>query len=250
MEQEKQLIVEHKLEDIHSKSLAVCDLVAQGTNLKTALSLQKLNAGDFYRARRDTPDVAKAWKEAQEILADIKMSDLSDLGTQLINEEGLTTNTYNAVSKNERWIVEKLSPNTYGPRPTQQTNSLVQNVQILHTLTDEQILAIANGTTMPEQLDPAIQPKVVNMSPVQQLPQKDKKVLDKPIEAEYTEVSGGDSIVFSPIKTLHDSLSLDLPATNLIHKENATGDPDGVKTDGEPAAQMPQYDLSAFGDLP
>ena len=229
MEQEKQLIIEHNLEYIHSKSLAVCDLVAQGTNLKTALSLQKLNAGDFYRTRRDTPDVAKAWKEAQEILADIKLSDLSEMGTQLINEEGLTTNTYNAVTKNERWIVEKLAPSAYGPRPTQQTNSLVQNVQILHTLTDEQILAIANGTaSLPE--------------PVQQ---KDKKVLDKPIEAEYTEIGSGEDIVFSPIKDQITEFPFDNPATDLI--QSTTNNPDSVKPAGEPVSQ--KYDLSAFGDF-
>lgn len=213
---------EAKIEDEHTKALAVCELVTETKSLRTALTLQKLSASAFYRVRREHSDVAKAWADAQNILAELKLSAMDELGSRLIDEEGLTAGTYTAVTKNDRWIIEKLNPAVYGARPTATQTSLVQNnVQILHTLTDEQILAIANGTkALPQSLAETQQPD-------------DKKVLDNTIDAEYSESCSGEDILETK------SFSQTATAVNEIVHENPA----------EPINSGVKYDLSAFGDL-
>lgn len=218
---------EAKIEDEHTKALAVCELVTETKSLRTALTLQKLSASAFYRVRREHSDVAKAWADAQNILAELKLSAMDELGSRLIDEEGLTAGTYTAVTKNDRWIIEKLNPAVYGARPTATQTSLVQNnVQILHTLTDEQILAIANGTkTLPQPLAEIQQPDDGI--------QDDKKVLDNTIDAEYSESCSGEDILETK------SFSQTATAVNeIVHESPAEPINSGVK-----------YDLSAFGDL-
>lgn len=224
MDTETRELREAKLEDEHSRALAVCELVTETKSLDTALSLQKLSPSAFYRARREHSDVAKAWAEAQEILAELKLSAMNEMGSRLIDEEGLTAGTYTAVTKNDRWIIEKLNPERYGARPTATQTSLVQNnVQILHTLTDEQILAIANGQGSLDNLSQLEDSKT----------QADKKVLDKTIDAEYTEDSSGEIVLSSS-----SSFPKETPVTSLVQGPDTSHPSDGAS-----------YDLSAFGDL-
>lgn len=225
--EEVKILKEHNFDECREKSLAVCDLVAQGTSLKTALSLQRLESADFYRMKLEVPEIQKAYTQAQQILAEIKLGDLSDLGRDLIDTEGLNTNTFNAVTKNERWIIEKLSPERFGTRPNAAPTSMVQNnVQILQGMTDEQIIALASGAPM---TSPIPAPLTLNTP-------DDKKVLDTPAEIEYKEDSSGCS--FAPF--IKDMTTTN-PATNNLAMVNTTA-PDSPSVGST-------YSLESFGDL-
>lgn len=230
--EEQKILEEHNLDTLREKSLAVCNLIAQGTSLKTALALQKLNWSDFYRMKLEVPEIQKAYTQAQQMLAEIKMGDLSDLGRDLIDTEGLNTNTFNAVTKNERWIIEKLSPERFGTRPNAAPTSMVQNnVQILQGMTDEQIIALASGAPMTSPI-PAPLTQPINLP-------GDKKVLDTPAEIEYKEDSSGCS--FAPFIKDTTSNSVINSATNNLAMVNTTA-PDSPSVGST-------YSLESFGDL-
>lgn len=260
METEKKLLQEYDADKNHEKALAVCELLTECKSLKTALTLQQLPAVIFYRMRREHKDVQQAWQEAQEILADIKMSSLSELNDRLIDEEGLTVGTFTAVTKNERWLVEKLSPDRYGARPQPQQAFVQNNVQILQQLTDEQIIKLAGVT-----------PQVDNL----------QKTLDTPAEIDYIEHSSGNTAtdaehVESEVSSYHSisslnkcqttpaATTLDSPATQPTtqHTTRPTTHPTThpttqptIQPTTQPTIQPTTrpatggYDLSAFGDI-
>ena len=238
--EEKRLLQEYNAEDIHKKSLAVCEFITQGMTLKGALTHVGLTPTAFYKARREHKDVGQAWTDAQQLLAELKMSDLSALGDQLIQEEGLTHNTFTAVTKNERWIVEKLNPDRYGAHPQAPTTGFVQNnVQILQQLTDEQIMRLAGAPAISAQNGDTLSP--------------DKKVLDTPAIIEYDEVVSGDE------EHVANETSLNSPYNVCISIGSADNKTSQCVNDAAPGPSSPftnpsfdkagGYDLSAFGDL-
>ena len=221
--EERQIIRENYLEQLHSKALAVCALLTEEKPLTTALSLAGITAREFYQARRDHQDVAKAYVEAQEIIAELKMAKMDSLANQLIDEEGLTVGTYTAVTKNEKWAIEKLNPDRYGTKPNNMPTFVQNNVQVLQTLTDQQILDIVNGGA--QRLD------VVEKATT---PALENKTVDNTIEVSYKEISGEDESVLSDSVCLHD----------VPHAANPT------KSSPAPDTPSPgAYDLSAFGDF-
>lgn len=222
-QEERQLIRESYLERVHSSALAVCSLLTEEKSLRTSLSLAGITAREFYQARRDHQDVAKAYAEAQDILAELKMSKLDDLANQLIDEEGLTVGTYTAVTKNEKWAIEKLNPDRYGTRPNTVPTYVQNNVQVLQTLTDQQILDIVNGGA--KKLETVAQ---------QQISAVENKSVDNIIEGSYKEVGGEAELDLSNSVCLH-TVPHAAPHTHTSPAPDA--EPPGV------------YDLSAFGDL-
>lgn len=216
---EKRIIKENYLEQVHKKALAVCDYLTEEKNLRDALALAGLKAREFYQARREHQDVCKAYQDAQEVLAELKMARLDDMSAQLINEEGMTVGTYTAVTKTEKWAVEKLNPNRYGSKASPVAQTLVQNnVQILQSLSDEQIMEIVSGGAAPQAL----------------LTPNDKKELDSVLNAEYKEVCS-------------DRLPCEGSAKH--NTTVATPEPPSTQTPTQTPAPIPEYDLSAFGDL-
>ena len=229
--EEVKILKEHNFDECREKSLAVCDLVAQGTSLKTALSLQRLESADFYRMKLEVPEIQKAYTQAQQMLAEIKLGDLSDLGRDLIDTEGLNTNTFNAVTKNERWIIEKLSPERFGTRPNAAPTSMVQNnVQILQGMTDEQIIALASGA-------PMTQPLALPVEQTAQIIEESKKVLDTPAIIDYKEDSSGGTI--APFVQQISPSSVTNTATDLTLNSNSPGSPSAGSS----------YSLESFGDF-
>lgn len=240
--EERQLLQEYNAEDVHKKALAVCELITECKSLRTALTLQGLAASDFYRARREHKDIEQAWNDAQQLLAELKIGDLSDLSERLINDEGLTHNTFTAVTKNERWIVEKLNPDRYGAHPHQQTAGFVQNnVQILQQLTDEQIMRLAGASVPLTAITDT--PAVTSIEPTANNLQK---TLDTPVEATYTEVSSEDISFDTGASYAGKSPFNNKCSPYFADNQLATATtPDGSNT--QPTAGG--YDLSAFGDL-
>lgn len=229
--EERQIIRENYLEQVHSKALAVCEHLAEGKVLRTALSLAGITAREFYQARRDHQDVQKAHAEAQEILAELKLSDMDDMASQLLTEEGMTVGTYTAITKNEKWAIEKLNPERYGSKPSAMPTYVQNNVQVLQTLTDQQILDIVNGGGNKLHIEQKEQTPAV-LEPVE------NKTLDNVIEPEYKEISGDTSRDRSGSVCLHNNLPV---ATN-------ESSPAPVSTPSS-SSSTGAYDLSAFGDL-
>lgn len=239
--EERQIIHENYLEQVHSKALAVCEHLAEGKVLRTALSLAGITAREFYQARRDHQDVQKAHAEAQEILAELKFSDMDDLSSQLISEEGLTVGTYTAITKNEKWAIEKLNPERYGSKPSAVPTYVQNNVQVLQTLTDQQILDIVNGggnklrieqKEQQDQQELRDQQELLEQTPAV-LEHVENKALDNIIEPEYKEISGDTSRDLSGTVCLHNNHAATQAPTSTPSSSSLTG----------------AYDLSAFGDL-
>lgn len=221
--EERQIIRENYLEQLHSKALAVCELLTEGKVLRTSLSLSGLTAREFYQARRDHQDVQKAYAEAQEILAELKLSDMDDMAAQLLTEEGMTVGTYTAITKNEKWAIEKLNPDRFGTRPNTTPTYVQNNVQVLQTLTDQQILDIVNGGA-----------KKIDAVQTQPALTAENKSVDNTIEVSYKEVSG--------------DVELDLSSSVCLHDDHHAA----IPTKSSPAPDKPSpgaYDLSAFGDF-
>lgn len=238
--EERQIIRENYLEQVHSKALAVCEHLAEGKVLRTSLSLAGITAREFYQARRDHQDVQKAHAEAQEILAELKLSDMDDMAAQLLTEEGMTVGTYTAITKNEKWVIEKLNPERYGSKPNAVPTYVQNNVQVLQTLTDQQILDIVNGGGNKlhiEQKDQRDQRDLLEQAPAVLEP-VENKTLDNIIEPEYKEISGDTSRDRSGSVCLHNDLPV---ATNDLSPAPASTPSSSPSTGA--------YDLSAFGDL-
>jgi hypothetical protein len=130
------------------------------------------------------------------------------------------------VTKNERWIVEKLSPDRYGAHPQAPTAGFVQNnVQILQQLTDEQIMRLAGAS--------------------------DKKVLDTTATIDYDENVSGDgcsldmSSLNSPKLRIPPATADDKPLPDIHDAAPGPSSPH-INPSFEKAGG---YDLSAFGDL-
>lgn len=235
--EERQIIHENYLEQVHSKALAVCEHLAEGKVLRTSLSLAGITAREFYQARRDHQDVQKAHAEAQEILAELKFSDMDELSSQLISEEGLTVGTYTAITKNEKWAIEKLNPERYGSKPNAVPTYVQNNVQVLQTLTDQQILDIVNGGSNKLHIEQKDQQELRKQTPAVLAP-VENKTLDNIIEPEYKEISGNTSQDLLGSVCLHNDLPVATNDTSPAPVSTPTSSP-----------LTGAYDLSAFGDL-
>jgi hypothetical protein len=264
--EERQILQEYSDEEAYKKALAVCELLTQCKTLKTALTLQGLSANTFYRMRREHKDVAQAWEQAQEIRAELKFDELSDLGDQLIREEGLTTGTFTAVTKNERWIIEKLNPDKYGSRPNTQQPALIQNnVQILQQLTDEQIMRLAATPTAPTMPITPTTPATLTTPSAVLDTQTDKKVLDTTAKITYTDavvdnpavnpntIDGDAGIIPFDASEKTTTSNVKAPLQAISQNPAEPVDQDGRTRVFSPPIDNIQlnhgYDLSAFGDL-
>lgn len=235
--EERQIIRENYLEQVHSKALAVCEYLTAGKVLRISLSLAGITAREFYQARRDHQDVQKAYAQAQEILAELKLSDMDDMAAQLLTEEGMTVGTYTAITKNEKWAIEKLNPERYGSKPNAVPTYVQNNVQVLQTLTDQQILDIVNGGGNKLHIEQKDQRDPREHSPAV-LETVENKAIDNIVESEYKEISGDTSRERSGSVCLHNN--------PIVATDNTSPAPASTPN-SSPLTEA--YDLSAFGDL-
>lgn len=142
---EKQLEFEITQEKLHNAALRVCELIADGSDLKSSCELEGISISKFFQVKRDNPDVAKSFVEAKEISAEVRLAKLDDYKEQLLSGE-IDKDIYSAVIKSEQWIITKLRPDLFGTRTSVQVSGLIEHspAKALSNMTDEQILAIAN----------------------------------------------------------------------------------------------------------
>lgn len=172
---------ESRLDELHSKALEVCYSLMDGKNLKRALLDNGITARNFFEQKRIHQDIKKAYLDAEEVRAELKMAELDELSDDLLMENDLNKDTYTAVSNNIKWSIGKLLPDKYGTKPNIQNASYTQNnISLMSTLTDEQLLSIMNGGSL-DTLPPSIEKE--NSSEI--IDVDVKKDVDKNKELEY-----------------------------------------------------------------
>lgn len=172
---------ESRLDELHSKALEVCYSLMDGKNLKRALLDNGITARNFFDQKRIHQDIKKAYLDAEEVRAELKMAELDELSDDLLMENDLNKDTYTAVSNTIKWSIGKLLPDKYGTKPNIQNASYTQNnISLMSTLTDEQLLSIMNGGslgTLPPGIEKGNSSEIIDVDV--------KKGVDKSKEPEY-----------------------------------------------------------------
>lgn len=256
---ERQLKKEKKLEERHEASLVVCDYLMEGNPLRVALELAHISSSAFFEQKRLHADVRKAWMDAAEVRAELKISQIEELSEELIDSGPLNKETYNSVTHNLKWAVTKLLPDVYGTRPNAQENVITQNnINIMSSLTDEQILAIAGGAAQSIAQVTAQNPvPLVSSVPPASY---DKNSLDNTIQVEYSEINDGSESpkvcpkVYSKVEDPDEASGKETMLNSHFFPEPATGKSGGLvpplnNTQNKTQDKPQKFDLSVFADI-
>lgn len=147
--EEKRILREKALEDLHSAAVRVCEYMTDGDNLKEALFKCNMRSRDFFEQKRLHLDVKKAFSDAEEARAELKMAELDELSDDFLASSPLNKDTYSAVTNNLKWSISKLLPNKYGSRPSIEQMTVMQNnLNVISNLSDEKLIAFINGESI------------------------------------------------------------------------------------------------------
>ena len=134
-------------EAARDKAKEACALYADGMSLKDALDVVGLSLSGFFLQRNKHQDVKDAWREAKEVKAEAKLDGISNLRDALIDGT-IEKDIYHELVSTEKWLVSKLSPDTYGAKASPLTDNRQVNVgsiQILQTMSDDDILRLVGA---------------------------------------------------------------------------------------------------------
>ena len=143
---------EVRAEAAKDKALDTCSLYADGESLRDALQITGLSLSGFFELRRKHPEVKEAWTQAKEIKAEAKLDGISNLKDALLDGT-IEKDIYHELISTEKWLVGKLSPDTYGAKATNLTDNRSVNVgsiQILQTMSDDDILRLVGAEKSPQ----------------------------------------------------------------------------------------------------
>lgn len=184
---EKRLEAEKRYEELHQAALNVCGYLMDGVSLTDALRKGSITSRNFFEQKRLHADVKKAYMDAEEVRAELKMAQLDDLSDEfLATSPELDKDTYKAVTDTIKWSITKLLPEKYGTRPNIEAAQLTQNnINIMSSLSDEQLMALINGAA--EQTKSSFPPSAA--------PAVTEKKVDNIIEADYTETDDSGKVV-------------------------------------------------------
>lgn len=170
----REAVREVTAEAAKDKAKEACALYADGMSLQDALTVVGLSLSGFFSQRNKHPDVKEAWNEAKEIKAEAKLDGISNLRDALIDGT-IEKDIYHELISTEKWLVSKLSPDTYGAKTSSTTDNRSVNVgsiQILQTMSDDDILRLVGAEKSPQmamgtQTTPAqyIAPPELNLPP-------------------------------------------------------------------------------------
>lgn len=268
---EKRLESEKRYEELHQAALNVCGYLMDGVSLTDALRKGSITSRNFFEQKRLHADVKKAYIDAEEVRAELKMAQLDDLSDEfLATSPELDKDTYKAVTDTIKWSITKLLPEKYGTKPNIEAAQLTQNnINIMSSLSDEQLMALINGAA--EQTKSSFPPSAA--------PAVTEKKVDNIIEADYTETDDSGKVVHprdnpADIKALGAASAAIAASTEVLHcfnQDDRTGfgqpeclppdssSTDKYKTTGKPTAskrtdtpdtpQSGQFDLSAFAGI-
>lgn len=262
---EKRLEAEKRYEELHQAALNVCGYLMDGVSLTDALRKGSITSRNFFEQKRLHADVKKAYMDAEEVRAELKMAQLDDLSDEfLATSPELDKDTYKAVTDTIKWSITKLLPEKYGTRPNIEAAQLTQNnINIMSSLSDEQLMALINGAA--EQTKSSFPPSAA--------PAVTEKKVDNIIEADYTETDDSGKVVHprdnpADIKALGAAVvatAASTASTEVLHcfnQDDRTGfgqpeclPPDSSSTDKQESRdslytpQSGQFDLSAFAGI-
>lgn len=210
---EKRLEAEKRYEELHQAALNVCGYLMDGVSLTDALRKGSITSRNFFEQKRLHADVKKAYMDAEEVRAELKMAQLDDLSDEfLATSPILDKDTYKAVTDTIKWSVTKLLPEKYGTRPNIEAAQLTQNnINIMSSLSDEQLMALINGAAEQNQIFPSSAAPAVT-----------EKKVDNIIEADYTETNDSGKVVHprdnpADIKALGAAVVATTASTEVLH---------------------------------
>lgn len=210
---EKRLESEKRYEELHQAALNVCGYLMDGVSLTDALRKGSITSRNFFEQKRLHADVKKAYIDAEEVRAELKMAQLDDLSDEfLATSPELDKDTYKAVTDTIKWSITKLLPEKYGTRPNIEAAQLTQNnINIMSSLSDEQLMALINGAAEQNQIFPPSAAPAVT-----------EKKVDNIIEADYTETNDSGKVVHprdnpADIKALGTTVVATTVPTEVLH---------------------------------
>ena len=127
------------LKTFEDRALIVCELIAQGSILKDALSKAKINHQTFWNTRKGNQDINEAYDNALKMRAENKFEELEELISKTETKK-LTAAQSKMIYEIRRYMLARDNPKRYG-----------ESTQIRHAdadgnkLTD--ILASIDGST-------------------------------------------------------------------------------------------------------
>lgn len=170
----------------HEVALEVCELYADMTPLDKACAVKSISPAVFFRIKREHPDVQKAFYEAKEVQAELRLSEIDNLETAVLSGE-LDKDVFSTVIKSKQWSITKLRPDMFGTRTTVDVSGTIEHspAKALAKLSEEQILRLANMTPA-QAIPPAVptQPETVDAD-YEEIEDETNKVLDTTITVDY-----------------------------------------------------------------
>lgn len=131
-------------EALRKKALSICSLYADLVPLDKACKLEGISPAAFFSVKRNNPDIQRAFIEAKEVQAELRLSQIDDMENQVLAGE-LDKDLFSVVIKSKQWSITKLRPDLFGNKTTIDVSGTIEHspAKALAKLTDEQILQIA-----------------------------------------------------------------------------------------------------------
>lgn len=203
---------EAKQSQEHDTALEVCELYADMTPLDKACSIKGLSPASFFRIKRNNPDVQKAFYEAKEVQAELRLSEIDNLESAVLTGE-LDKDIFSTVVKSKQWSISKLRPDLFGTRTTIDVSGTIEHspAKALAKMSEEQLLQLAQLTPLPapDASTPAVlTPVEPEEAEFEEIPVTEEKSLDNQETPPYTNTMSSDSGTSDTSKSLPQSLDL------------------------------------------
>jgi hypothetical protein len=203
---------EAKQANEHDMALEVCELYADMTPLDKACSIKGLSPASFFRIKRNNPDVQKAFYEAKEVQAELRLSEIDNLESAVLTGE-LDKDIFSTVVKSKQWSISKLRPDLFGTRTTIDVSGTIEHspAKALAKMSEEQLLQLAQLTPLPapDASTPAVlTPAEPEEAEFEEITVTEENSLDNTPTETYTTPKSGDSGISDNSKSLPDSLGL------------------------------------------
>ncbi len=162
-----------EIEERRQKALRICALYADEVPIRKACQLEELSVSKFFEVKRQSPDVQKAFIDAKEVLAELRVGHIDEMRDQMLSGE-LDKDIFSAAVKSDQWVITKLRPDMFGTRTTVDVSGNITHTpaMALAKMSDEQILQLAS---------------------LPALPSTDSISADEPVEAVYEEIGENDN---------------------------------------------------------
>lgn len=214
IDQERRDNFERKQEEIRQKATRVCEIYAEGTPIDKACALEGLPISAFFRAKRDCPDISKAFYEAKEILAELRVAAMDELKGQMLAGE-IDPQVFSAAVKSDQWVISRLRPDLFGTKTTVDVSGTIEHspAKVLAGMSDEQLLELARAAALPAP-DTGRQPEPTPAIPLNVVDADyDEIVVDTDEQVDYNSIVDSPIITSAGAATHHTEADRNAPTT-------------------------------------